>query len=215
MANRLPAYYNKSDAQAAAKSEAARIQSLLGGVATVGKGAVTFDDIDKFVAANPEAQFFRIANGGNNVGKAARSYTNKYGSWSDNDAAIVSQDSDKGARDIFRYMNISAADPRTGKRGEKATIGMQYAPGEFFATNNIGYKSDYGQIYSLAEYGKLKESVKATGKADWLTQYEKQAAEKPVVEGQTQEGTASKRRIQQMILGGDEDELGGASTILG
>lgn len=217
MANRLSEYYGKDSADEAkkkAEAEAARVQGLINSVPVAGNGPVTFADIDKWIAANPTAQYFRIGNDAPNT-QNARSYTNEYGTWADNYAAIVSQDSDKGARDIFRYMNISAATPRQGKRGEKATIGMQYQPGEFFAQNNIGYKSDYGQIYSLKDYGSLKEQVKATGQADWLTQYEKQAAEKAVVEGQTQEGQASKRRVQQMILGGDEDELGGISTILG
>lgn len=210
MALALARYYGDLNA----KKNAAGNDKAIADIPVVGKGAVTFEDIDKWVASNPDAQYFRIANGGNSV-REPRAYTNKYGMWNDNDAAIVSQNSDKGARDIFRYMNISAADPRTGKRGEKATIGMQYSPGEFFAKNGLEYNTGYGQIYSLAEYGALKERVKATGKADWLTQYEKQAGERPAIEGATQEGPASKRRLQQMILGGDEDDLGGKTTILG
>jgi len=78
----------------------------------------------------------------------------------------VGQDSDKGARDIFRYANISAATPRTGKRGEKATVGLQYSPSSFFKDNEAEYKTDYGMVYSRDEYGKLKESAAKLGKND-------------------------------------------------
>lgn len=155
------------DDAAKAEAEAKRIGDLISGVGSVGKGAVTFSQIDKYLADNPDAKYFRIENGGNNVGKAARSYTNDFGTWSDNDAAIVGQDSDKGARDIFRYANISAATPRTGKRGEKATVGIQYSPSSFFKDNEIAdYKSDYGMIYSRDEYGALKEKAASIGKSD-------------------------------------------------
>lgn len=160
------AYDRDADAAAKAEAEAKRVGDLVQGVSSVGKGAVTFAQIDKYLADNPDAEYFRIENGGNNVGKAARSYTNDFGTWSDNDAAIVGQDSDKGARDIFRYANISAATPRTGKRGEKATVGIQYSPSAFFETNKAEYKSDYGMIYSRDEYGKLKEQAAKIGKSD-------------------------------------------------
>lgn len=156
---------DKYDDEAKAKAKAEAAQKAIGGVASVGKGATTFADIDKWLDANPDAQYFRIENGGNSV-REARSYTNEYGAWDDNSAAIVGQDRDKGARDIFRYANISAADVRTGKRGEKATVGAQYTPSSFFKDNGIDYKSDYGLVYSRDEYGKLKEWASTKGKSD-------------------------------------------------
>lgn len=156
---------DKYDAEAKAKAAADAAKKAISGVASVGKGAVTFADIDKWLDANPDAQYFRIENGGNSV-REPRSYTNEYGSWSDNDAAIVGQDRDKGARDIFRYANITAADVRKGKRGEKATVGAQYTPSSFFSDNGIAYNSSYGMVYSRDEYGALKEWASTKGKSD-------------------------------------------------
>jgi len=156
---------SKYDEEAAAKAAAEKASKAISGVKTVGKGATTFATIDKWLADNPDAEYFRIENGGKSV-REPRSYTNQYGSWSDNDAAIVGQDRDKGARDIFRYANISAANPRTGKRGEKATVAAQYTPSAFFEANDIAYKSDYGMVYSRDEYGKLKEWASKKGKSD-------------------------------------------------
>lgn len=160
---KLQSSYEKEQA---ARESAEKAQKAISGVASVGKGAQTFADIDKWLDENPDAEYFRIENGGTNAANIARSYTNEYGTWADNDAAIVGQDSDKWTRDIFRYANISAADVRQGKRGEKSTVGVKYTPSDFFKTNEIEYKSDYGMVYSRAEYGKLKESAAKMGKSD-------------------------------------------------
>lgn len=159
---KLQSQYEKD--QAAAEAEA-KAKKAIGGVKSVGKGAVTFADIEKWLDANPDEKYFRIDNGGKTVGEA-RSYTGKYGTWSDNDAAIVGQNRDKGARDIFRYANISAADVRTGKRGEKSTVGLQYSPSSFFKENSIEYNSSYGMVYSRDEYGALKNKAAKIGKSD-------------------------------------------------
>lgn len=164
------------DDKAKAEAENKRIQGLVDAIPTAGKGALTFQEVDKFLDANPDAQYFRIDNGGNTV-KSARSYNTSFGRWDDNSAAIVGQDSDKSSRDIFRYANISAATPRTGKRGEKATIAAQYEPSSFFKDNNAAYKTDYGMVYSRDEYGKLKEFAAEKGKAD---RFLEAAVQKPV-----------------------------------
>lgn len=153
------------DDKAKADAENKRIGELVSALPSAGKGALTFADVDKFLDANPDAKYFRIDNGGSSV-KQPRSYTTSFGQWNDNSAAIVGQDSDKRQRDIFRYANISAAAPRTGKRGEKATISQQYSPSSFFKENNATYKTDYGLVYSREEFGKLKEFAAEKGKAD-------------------------------------------------
>lgn len=146
-------YQDKAAADAAEK---ARIEAALKAVPVVAKGATRFDEIDKFLADNPDAQYFRIDNGGSILGSGARSYNGKYGQWDDNGAAIVSSAYDQSHRDIHRYANISPADLRVGKRGEQPTIAQQYEPGAFFKDNNIAYNTSYGMIYSRDEYGKLK-----------------------------------------------------------
>lgn len=179
---KLQGSYDKAEE---AKKKAADAKKLVDGVASVGSGPVTFADIDKWLADNPDAQYFRIGNGGGSV-QGARSYVvkgNPFGAiggaagreaadsgelqmWSDNDAAIVGQDIDKQTRDIFRYANISAAPTRQGKRGEKATVGQQYTGSSFFTDNGIEYNTNYGMIYSRDEYGKLKEWASGVGKSD-------------------------------------------------
>lgn len=153
------------DDKAKAEAENKRIGDLEAELPSVGKGAVTFAQVDKFLTDNPDAKYFRIDNGGNSV-KEPRSYRTSFGKWDDNSAAIVGQDSDKRSRDIFRYANISAMTPRTGKRGEKATVGLQYEPSSFFKDNSGTYKTDYGLVYSRDEYGKLKSQAAEIGKAD-------------------------------------------------
>lgn len=172
------------DKEQAAKKKAEADKKLVDGVASVGSGPVTFGDIDKWLADNPDAQYFRIGNGGGSV-PGARSYVvsgNPFGAiggaagrdgdaanvqmWSDNDAAIVGQDIDKQVRDIFRYANISAAPTRKGKRGEQATVGQQYTGSSFFTDNGIEYNTSYGMVYSRDEYGKLKEWASSVGKSD-------------------------------------------------
>lgn len=165
------------DAADKAAADEARTMQELSSIKSVGKGAQTFADIDKWLADNPDEQYFRIENGGDNTKGYSRTYTGKYGTWSDNDAAIVGQDKDKEKRDIFRYANISAADIRTGKRGEKSTVGMQYSPSRFFSDKNIEYKSDYGLVYSRDEYGKLKESAAKAGKSDRFLEAPKKTPE--------------------------------------
>ena len=92
---------NKYEKEKAAKESAAKAKDLVNGVGVVGKGATTFAEIGKWLADNPDAQYFRIDNGGSSVNEA-RSYVVQYGDssvdgspgaqyWSDNDAAIVWQ----------------------------------------------------------------------------------------------------------------------------
>ena len=143
----------------------ANADKLIGGIKIVNKGATTFGEIDKWLSDNPNEQYFRIGNGGSRV-KEARGYETGNGMWTDNDAAIVGQERDKGTRDIFRYANFSPMPPRQGKRGEKATVSGQYNPSSFFKDNGIDYNTQYGMIYSRDEYGKVKESAAKHGKGD-------------------------------------------------
>lgn len=173
------------EAEAAAKAKQAAFDKALAAVPTISKGATSFADIDAWLSKNPDAQYFRIGNDGNTV-KKARSYTfgQKNGQWDDNDAAIVGQNSDKGARDIFRYANISAANVRTGKRGEKATVGKQYNGGSFFDQAGVAYNSSYGMVLSRDEYGQLKEwSAKAGASDQFLKTYQKNPMEQPDLKG--------------------------------
>lgn len=195
-------YEDKAKAEAAEK---ARIDAALGGVKTISKGATTFDQIDQWLSANPDAQYFRIGNDGNTVNKP-RSYTfgQKYGQWDDNDAAIVASKADQGARDIFRYTNISAANPRTGKRGEKATISQQYSGGSFFKENNIGYNSSYGMILSRDEYGALKNMAAQKGAGDqFLKAYSQTPKEAPLNVRGAQQAVDTQRGAPD--LGGNEE----------
>ena len=202
------------DDKAKAEAESKRIGDLVGALPSAGKGAVTFSEIDKFLTDNPDAQYFRIDNGGNSV-KQPRSYNTDFGRWDDNSAAIVGQDSDKSSRDIFRYANISAADPRTGKRGEKATVGIKYTPSSFFKENTAEYKTDYGLVFSREEFGKLKESAAEMGKAD---RFLEAAVQKPVFSsdyGKEQGSTilTGKADTRRAALGTETtDDMASAST---
>jgi len=142
-----------------AKTKAAQ---MLASVPVVGKGATTFADIDRYLTENADAKYFRIANGGNI--DSARSYQTPYGQWSDNSAALVSDNkADVGSRDIFRYINVSPASVRTGKRGETPTYGLQYVPSDFYKETGGQYSTEDGYVLSREEFGKLKEQLKAKG----------------------------------------------------
>ncbi|MDX9690544.1 MAG: hypothetical protein RBT70_08830 [Alphaproteobacteria bacterium] len=160
------------DREAAAKKESERVQSTLKGVPVIGSGALSFADVDKWLADNPDAQYFRIGGGGN--------------------AAIVGSADDKKRPANQRY----ATNQREAQGN--ATISTSYSPSSWFKENKISYDTDpmqavqssgggqrtglvgfgaairqqqqyqeqFGLIYSRDEYGKLKESYAKKGKGD-------------------------------------------------
>lgn len=162
-------YQKQQDALKAATAERDRVQSTLKGVPIVGSGAVSFADVDAWLAKNPDAQYFRV---GGSV------------------ASIVGSNDDKSRPANQRY-----ATNQREKQGN-ATISTAYTPSSWFAENKISYDKDpmadvsskrqsgsglefglarrqqqqyqenFGLIYSRDEYGKLKESYAAKGKGD-------------------------------------------------
>jgi len=150
-----------------------RHSELVSGISTIGKGAVSFKDIDTYLKENPDTQFFRIGNGGRVSGRdKMRSGTGQH-TWLDSNAAI-SNDTDKFKTQDRRYVNISPAGSVRGKWSESG-IGIAYTPQEFYKANNLQFFGDDGLILSRDEYGKLKENVKAKDKSGFLVQHEKQA----------------------------------------
>lgn len=228
-------YSDSLKQQQAAQAAAEQRAALINGVPVASQGATRFEAIDQWLNDNPDAKYFRIGNSGNSV-SGARSYqidakgnrVTNFGynsdaqqastyTWSDNSAALVSTEADQGARDIFRYINVSAMAPREGKRGEKATFGQTYNGGEFFSSNNLQYSPDDGIIMSREEYGALKESLRAKG-AGGFFQYEKFAKKPP--EQAAAEAAKSGADLAAKADGGrgveaivqSSDQLGGAQT---
>lgn len=201
------------DEQQRADAIRQRQEAALSAIPEISTGPVQFSAIDTWLSQNPEAKYFRIGNQGKNT-MNARTYTNgKYGQWSDNDAAIVSTPTDANSRDIFRYINVAAADPRTGKRGETATFGEQYSGGSFFQENGMDYNSRYGIVMSREEYGALKENLKKKGAQGFL-QYERpqKNVEPPDTVKAPQAGAKPNtgKGVESIVEGGDQ--LGGAQT---
>ena len=161
--SRLQSSYEKD---AAAKKAAEARNKAVSGVTTVGKGGVTFATIDKWLADNADAEYFRIGDATSKVGNGYRRRDDA-GMSSDQAAAIVGQDRDKGNSVIFRYATVQAAGATSkGKRGEQATVGINYTPTDFYKANGFEYSAADGFILSRAEYGKLKESAAKKGKSD-------------------------------------------------
>lgn len=161
--SRLQSQYEKD---AAAKKEAEARNKAVSGVTTVGKGGVTFATIDKWLADNADAEYFRIADSDKKVGTGYRRRDDA-GMSSDQAAAIVGQDRDKKNSVIRRYATVQAAGATSkGKRGEKATVGINYTPTDFYKANGFEYSAADGFILSRAEYNKLKESAAKKGKSD-------------------------------------------------
>lgn len=227
-------YQSQKDAEEQARLEAERRAGLINGVPVASQGATRFEEIDTWLNANPDAQYFRIGNNGKSVSSPRSYFVDSQGNrqipnfagngveankglsmWNDNSAALVSTAADQGARDIFRYINVSAMTPRTGKRGEKATFGEKYNGGEFFSSNNLQYSPDDGIIMSREEYGALKESLRTKG-AGGFFQYEKYAKspEPDNTGAKTAAALAAKsdngRGVEAIVQGGDQ--LGGAQT---
>lgn len=151
---------------AAAKKAAEARSKAVSGVTTVGKGGVTFATIDKWLADNPDAEYFRIADSTKKVGTGYMR-RDSAGMSSDQAAAIVGQDRDKGNSVIRRYATVQAAGATAkGKRGEQATVGINYTPTDFYKANGFEYSAADGFILSRNEYNKLKESAAKKGKAD-------------------------------------------------
>ena len=149
-----------------AKKAAAAREKSLSGVKTIGSGGVTFANIDKWLTANPDAEYFRITNSATKVGTGYMRRDDA-GESSDQAAAIVGQDRDKGNSVIRRYATVQAAGATAkGKRGEQATVGINYTPTDFYKANSLEYSAADGFILSRAEYGKLKESAAKKGKSD-------------------------------------------------
>lgn len=196
-------YGNNKLTPAQEKAKAAedkRISDTLGGVTTIGKGAMTFANIDKYLADNPDAQYFRIENtinapsGGlkNGMMNAAVSKAAKQGI-----ASIVGQDSDaKAKKGKERYANVTA------NGGDGAVVGLKYTPSSFFKDNSIEYNSDYGMIYSREEYGKLKEDAASKGKSD---RFLEAAVKKP-------EYNSTKLKDKGFILTGEDAPTAKLST---
>lgn len=195
---------------AAAKKAAEARSKAVSGVTTVGKGGVTFSTIDKWLADNPDAEYFRIADSTKKVGTGYMR-RDSAGMSSDQAAAIVGQDSDAGNSVIRRYATVQAAGATaTGKRGEQATVGINYTPSDFYKANNLTYSASDGYILSRAEYNSLKEQAAKKGSGD---QFLSAGAEKsPTFDSQygkdkgailTGEGSAESRRAS---LGEDEQD---------
>lgn len=134
-------YQKQQDALKAATAERDRVQSTLKGVPVIGSGAVSFADVDNWLAKNPDAQYFRVGGSG---------------------ASIVGSNDDKSRPANQRY----ATNQR--EKQSNATISTAYTPSSWFAENKISYdnQESFGLIYSRDEYGKLKESYAAKGKGD-------------------------------------------------
>lgn len=160
-------YQKQQDALKAATAERDRVQSTLKGVPVIGSGAVSFADVDNWLAKNPDAQYFRVGGSG---------------------ASIVGSNDDKSRPANQRY----ATNQR--EKQSNATISTAYTPSSWFTENKISYNTDpmsavqssnrggflgglanlqqkqyqesFGLIYSRDEYGKLKESYAAKGKGD-------------------------------------------------
>lgn len=160
---KLQSAYEK---EAAAKKAAEARSKAVSGVTTVGKGGVTFATIDKWLADNPDAEYFRIADSDKKVGTGYQRRDDA-GLSSDQAAAIVGSSSDSGNSVIRRYATVQAAGATSkGKRGEQATVGINYTPTDFYKANGFEYSAADGFILSRAEYGKLKESAAKKGKSD-------------------------------------------------
>lgn len=235
MASLLDIYRKNPEEQrleAERKALQAKRDSAISGVQTIGKGGLSLGDIDKWLADNPDAQYFRIANGGGVKDNRYRGGTlqpgprgglmgaTRTGGWNDSDAAIVSQDSDERSKSIFRYATVQprAADAK-GKKGEKATIGINWTPSEFYKQYGFDWNEADGMIVSRAEYGKLKEQIKARDTSGFLnapTKYPERKVDSPaVVDDLAFQQSKKKPVTKATILSGAPEGLGGGGTILG
>ncbi len=239
MASLLDIYRkNPEEERLAAEKKAleAKRTAALSGVQTIGKGGVSLGDIDKWLADNPDAQYFRIGNGGSvndarlrggsfmmpgsAAARDAAQNDPRRGGWFDTDAAIVSQDSDERSKSIMRYATVQprAADAK-GKKGEKATIGINWTPSEFYKQYGFDWDANDGMIVSRAEYGKLKEQIKAKDSSGFLnapTKYPERKVDSPaVVDDLAFQQSKKKPVTKATILSGAPEGLGGGGTILG
>lgn len=150
---------------------AKRAKEAVDGIATAGSGAVTFADIDKWLADNPDAEYFRVSRDQSKVvnnGWLFGGERQTIGS----EAAIVGQEYDqnvKHASERYAHVGAVSSEDKSGSRrthGNKATVDVTYNPSSWFADNGFEYDPSYGLIYSRDEYGKLKEQASKQGKSD-------------------------------------------------
>lgn len=234
----------KARLEAEKKALEAKRSSAISGIQTIGSGGLSLGDIDKWLTDNPDAQYFRIGNGGSvndsrlrggnpfgmmNMGGAGLGQgqvdgkgptDSRGGGWYDTDAAIVSQDTDENQKSIFRYATVQprAADAK-GKKGEQATIGINWTPEEFYKQNGFDWSADDGMIVSRNEYGQLKERIKASDTSGFLNapqKYPERKVTSPnIVDDLVSTEQKKKPVTKATILTGAPEGLGGGGTILG